>query len=273
MSVQDRFLEDYNALKSPEKDQFKKVINSLLFHCYIIRKKYDRASRMDRFTPEYAFIEKHWELFNNYLSFMDMILSRDDDSGVIFVRSEEDRNTVRFNTATTLVVYALRTHYETELEKRSSTQEVPMDANLLRQYLSDLGLSSPTKRLSLDQISQALKTLQTFNVVTLNKGSFNDTNYSFYILPSIRFVINRERMNALYRYVSGETAEEEPLTDTPAESDEPEAEETEQAQTPTEEASEAGEATEPEAEEARPENEAEAETDAVDDDDPEPEGF
>ena len=265
------FQEEYEKLRTQDKNQFAQVLNSLLFHCYSVRKRYDRTTGMDKFQSDYAFIERHFSLFESYLSIMDIVLSKDDDAGVIFIRSDQDRNTERFNTATTLVVFALRIYYEEQLEKHPSNLEVGMDSNLLRQELSDLGLSTAAKRLSLDQISQAMKTLQSYNIVVLAKGSFNDATYSFYILPSIRYIIDKNRMNALYRYASGDVGNSE-LEPEP----EPEIQAQAQAQPEVPAETETAADAEGAAEEIETEDtgESESEEDAQDDsDDPAPEGF
>lgn len=216
------FQEEYEKLRTQEKNQFSDVLNNLLFHCYIVEKRFDRATGMDKFQWEYSFIERHFSLFEAYLDIMGITLSKDQDAGVFFIRSQDDRNTVRFNTPTTMVVFALRSYYEGQLEQRPNMLSVKMDANLLRQTLNDFGLSSVTKRLTADQIGSALKTLQSFNIVVLAAGSFSDPTYAFYILPSIRFIIDRDRMNSLYRFITGEeassdsAAEEEPAVSQPS---------------------------------------------------------
>lgn len=203
------FEEEYEKLRTQDQRMFAQVVNTLLFRCYLVRKRFDKATGMDKFQSDYAFCERHYSLIEKYLSYMDVILSRDDDSGVIFVRNEEDRNTVRFNTSTTLVIFAIRIYYEAQIKERPSNLEVLMDSNTLRQQLADLGLSSSTRKISLPEIQSAMKTLAQYNAVVLSKGSFNESGFSFYILPSIKFIIDRERINALYRYLSGESEEEE----------------------------------------------------------------
>lgn len=197
------FEEDFSKLTGGDKTQFRETVDNLLFHCFVVRKKYDRVTGMDRMSYDYTFIERHFALFEDYLSYMDMVLSKDDDTGVVFVKNEADKNRERVDTATTLVVYALRVYYEEQLAKTPNSLEIPMDSNQLRQVLSDLGLSTASKRLTLLTVAAAMKTLASFNVIVRGKGSFSDASYSFYILPSIRYVISNAKLNALYRYLTG----------------------------------------------------------------------
>lgn len=203
------FEEEYEKLRTQDKNQFAQTVNNLLFHCYIVRKKYDRATGMDKFVFDYSFIERHFSLFEEYLSYMDMTLSKDDDTGVIFVRSQEGRNTQRVDTTTTLVLYALRVRYEEALESKPANLEIMMDSNTLRQELTDLGLSTAQKRLSLQSIATAMKTLANFNIVARGKGSFNDASYTFYILPSIKFAISNDKLNSLFRFLCGDQGQDD----------------------------------------------------------------
>lgn len=198
------FQEDYDALTTGEKNQFSDTMNNLLFHCFIVRKRFDPSTGLDKIQYDYSFIERHFSLFEGYLDFIDMTLQKDEDNGVIYLRSAADKNRERVDTATTYVVYTLRDYYEDAISKQPNLLQVRMESTELRQRLSDLGLSTAAKRLSLQTIAGAMKTLASFNVIAKGVGSFNDNTYNFFILPSIKYVISTEKMNALYRFLSGE---------------------------------------------------------------------
>lgn len=203
------FQEDYDKLSTGEKSQFSETMNNLLYHCFIVRKRYDVTTGLEKIQYDYTFIEKHYSLFEEYLDFIDMVISKDDDSGVIFLRNALDKNRERVDTATTFVIYTLRDFYEDSLEKQPNVLQVAMDSTQLRQKLSDLGLSTASKRLSLQTISGAMKTLASFNIIARGRGSFNDNNYSFFILPSIKYIISTSKMNALYKFLTGNEEQNE----------------------------------------------------------------
>lgn len=203
------FQEDYDKLSTGEKSQFSETMNNLLYHCFIVRKRYDVTTGLEKVQYDYTFIEKHYSLFEEYLDFIDMVISKDDDSGVIFLRNALDKNRERVDTATTFVIYTLRDFYEDSLEKQPNVLQVAMDSTQLRQKLSDLGLSTASKRLSLQTISGAMKTLASFNIIARGRGSFNDNNYSFFILPSIKYIISTSKMNALYKFLTGSEEQNE----------------------------------------------------------------
>ena len=203
------FQEDYDELSTGEKSQFSETRNNLLYHCFIVRKRYDVTTGLEKIQYDYTFIEKHYSLFEEYLDFIDMVISKDDDCGVIFLRNALDKNRERVDTATTFVIYTLRDFYEDSLEKQPNVLQVAMDSTQLRQKLSDLGLSTASKRLSLQTISGAMKTLASFNIIARGRGSFNDNNYSFFILPSIKYIISTSKMNALYKFLTGNEEQNE----------------------------------------------------------------
>lgn len=204
------FQEEYEKLSHADKMQFSSTVNDLLYQCYIVRKSYDRKTKMFRMDPEYYFIERYFSLFEDYLSYMDMQLSKNDDDGVIFVTSGAERNHLRFDPTTTLVVFALRSYYEGAIEKTPQETEVLMTSGAMNAIVNEMGLSNLSKRLSPTTIASALRILDGFNIVSKANNSYGDPSYSFFIMPTIRYVISSEKLNALYTLLTAPKEEEEP---------------------------------------------------------------
>ena len=199
-------------LSHSDRTLFSETVNDLLYQCYIVRKSYDRKSKMFRMDPGYYFIERYFSLFEEYLSYMDMQLSKNDQDGVIFVTSGAERNHLRFDPTTTLVVYVLRSYYEGAIEKAPQETEVLMTSGAINSLVNELGLSTLSKRLSPTTIASALRVLDGFNIVTRANNSYGDPSYSFYIMPTIRYVISSEKLNALYTMLNA--PEEQPSSST-----------------------------------------------------------
>ena len=206
------FQEEYEKLSHSDRILFSETVNDLLYQCYIVRKSYDRKSKMFRMDPGYYFIERYFSLFEEYLSYMDMQLSKNDQDGVIFVTSGAERNHLRFDPTTTLVVYVLRSYYEGAIEKAPQETEVLMTSGAINSLVNELGLSTLSKRLSPTTIASALRVLDGFNIVTRANNSYGDPSYSFYIMPTIRYVISSEKLNALYTMLNA--PEEQPSSST-----------------------------------------------------------
>ena len=56
------FQEDYDKLSTGEKSQFSETMNNLLYHCFIVRKRYDVTTGLEKIQYDYTFIEKHYSL-------------------------------------------------------------------------------------------------------------------------------------------------------------------------------------------------------------------
>lgn len=203
------FQEEIEKMSRGDRSLFAETINDLLYQCYIVRKSYDRKSRMFRADPNYMFIERYYSVFEDYLSYMDMTLSKNDDDGVIFVTSTAERNHVRFDPTTTLIVYALRSYYEGQVEKTPEETEVLMTSGQILTLVTEMGLSNLSKRLSASSIGAVLRVLDGFNVVSRANNSYGDPSYSFFIMPTIRYVISSEKINALYTELTRPEEEEE----------------------------------------------------------------
>lgn len=211
------FIEEYEKMSRGDKNLFSSALNDLLYQCFIVRQNYDRKSKMFRTDPDYNFIERYYSVFEDYLSYMNMALSKNDDEGVIFVTSLEDKNHFRMDPTTTLIVFALRSYYEDQIKKAPEELQVLMTSGQLSTLVQELGLSNVSKRLSFSTVSSVLRTLDSFNVVSRANNSYGDPTYSFFILPTIRYVLSTEKVNALYNYLTQPQEEEEPsLFDLPA---------------------------------------------------------
>ena len=196
------FQEEYDKLTRGEKNQFSESINALLYREFILRKSYDRKSQMFKADPVYLFLERHFSLIEDYLSYIDVTVTKDDDEGVIFVSSAIEMNHLRLDIVTTLIVYALRSFYESAIAKDPQDRIVLMSSSSLNALLQESGLSNLTKRLSSSTIASALRTLDSFNIITRYSNTYGDPTYKFYILPTLRFVISSEKMNELYSFLT-----------------------------------------------------------------------
>ena len=192
------FQEEFEKMSRSDRELFAETVNDLLYQCYIVRKSYDRKTKMFRTDPGYLFIERYYSVIEDYLSYMDMQVSKNDDDGVVFVTSGAERNHYRFDPTTTLVVYALRSYYEGAIEKAPQETEVLMTNVTMNSLVTQMGLSNLSKRLSPTTIASALRLLDSFNIVTRANNNYGDPSYSCFILPTIRYVISSEKLNALY---------------------------------------------------------------------------
>ena len=199
------FEETYSRLTRGDKAQFAEAVSDLLYECYITRNYYDRTLKISKLNPTYSYIDRHYALIEEYLSFLSIVLTKSEEDGVIFISSDIEKNHLKIDSVTTLIVYALRSYYEEQLSQKPETLEVLMTSGQCNKLFHELGLSTATKRLSSSTIADSLRILESFNIVTRYRGRFSESSYSFYILPTIKYVISSEKMNALYQFINGES--------------------------------------------------------------------
>ena len=199
----------YETLNHTEQTQFKDALNNLLFKCFIVRKVYDRTRKMSRINSDYLFIEKHLDLFNDYLSYSGLDIDLDDTDGVITLRSLEGKNNLRIDGLTTLLIYLLRYYYEEQVVLKPNSTEIFMDTNNIKDLLKEKGLIKLNKKFNMTSISSSMKILAQYNIVARVENTFSDSYYSFYILPSIRHAISQIKMDVLTEEIDAKGNEEE----------------------------------------------------------------
>ena len=199
----------YETLNHTEQTQFKDALNNLLFKCFIVRKVYDRTRKMSRVNSDYLFIEKHLDLFNDYLSYSGLDIDLDDTDGVITLRSLEGKNNLRVDGVTTLLIYLLRYYYEEQVVLKPNSTEIFMDTNNIKDLLKEKGLIKLNKKFNMTSISSSMKILAQYNIVTRVENTFSDSYYSFYILPSTRHAISQIKMDVLTEESDAKGNEEE----------------------------------------------------------------
>ena len=62
------FEQDYNNLYESEKQEFRRVCNYLLSKTFIVRDVYDKQAKRMITSSEFLFMEKNYDIFENYLS-------------------------------------------------------------------------------------------------------------------------------------------------------------------------------------------------------------
>ena len=62
------FEQEYNNLFESEKQEFRRVANYLLSKTFIVRDVYDKQAKKMITSSEYLFMEKYYDIFENYLS-------------------------------------------------------------------------------------------------------------------------------------------------------------------------------------------------------------
>ncbi len=185
-----------------EQDSFKKIVNWMLAHTFLLQKNYVFDDSMKKTNPDYLFVERNFELFEEYLEYSGFRLERDSNYGVIFLSSSYEFNRVRLDKITTLMIYVLRVIYEEEREKLSLSKDIfTSTGNLIHKMLS-LGVIK--KKPANSMIKDSLRMLNRFRIIEKLEGSWEDAETKLLILPTILFIVTNERISNMYRLLDEE---------------------------------------------------------------------
>lgn len=189
------WINDFEKLNNTEKDTFKRLVNLILAKTFVIRDYYDKVEKRMRVHSNYRFIERHFELFVDYLSYSGWKLHKDNNYGVIHLNSEYEYNRTGFNKFTTLVLMTMRLIFEENREEISIRNEVVVGVNSFVQKM--LTLDMIKKKPSAKDLVDALRTLLKFQIIEKIEGRWEDPDTNIIILPSILFILSNEKIKEL----------------------------------------------------------------------------
>lgn len=196
------FDEKYEQLNTHEKEMFAKCVNELMLKSFILRENYDRQSKIMKPNQTYSFIEKYLDLVREYLEYSGWVVDKDSQLGVIMIQNNYQQNHIRMDTQTSLMIYALRYAYELQREQDSYTQEVLFNSPSLIQLMVDKSLLQADKRPPLTALASSYRFLDQHNIIARISGEYRDRDFQFYILPSIIYVIDNDRINAIFDQIN-----------------------------------------------------------------------
>lgn len=192
------FEEAFLQLTRADQDAFAKAINELLLNSFIVRDEFDRREKTIKINPTYRFIERYYDLINAYLSFADWRVDKDLILGVFSLVNEYNHNRLRFDREVSLVLFVLRLIYEEERKEGGHVGDsVYLTTPLVMKVMHDRGIGFPNKRLSGRLIGRCLKEIAAHNIIARVSGSYDEGNVTFYLLPSITFAVDNEKIVAI----------------------------------------------------------------------------
>ena len=206
------FEEKIEKLNMAEQEAFKRILNWLLAHTYLLQGCYVFEDHMKRTNQDYLFVERNFELFQEYLGYAGFRLERDNNYGVICLASEYEFNRVRLDKLTTLMLYVLRLIYEEEREKLSISSDIFATTGDLVHKMISLGVLR--KKPANITLRDSLRMLNRFQIIEKVDGFWESADTKFLIMPTILFVVTNEQISNMYRLID----EEEQIEDEETES-------------------------------------------------------
>lgn len=207
------FSEQFAQLSGSDQTRFAEIVNKILLKGFVVRDIFDSREKIIRVNPDFRFIERQFDLINDYLKFSGWVLNKDLILGVFYLVNTFEDNRIRIDRETSLVLFTLRLIYEDEKEEggSSSTQSIYMTTPSLIKMMVDHGITMPGKRLTGRLIGKSLRFLNNHNIISKVSGSYDEGNVSFYILPSIKYAIDNEKIVAMSNALDQLNNQEESL--------------------------------------------------------------
>ncbi len=193
------FSEDFSKLSGSDQTKFAEIVNKLLLKGFIVRDVFDNREKLIRVNPDFRFVERHYDLINDYLKFAGWVLNKDLILGVFSLYNEYEDNRIRIDRETSLILFTLRLIYEDEKQENgnSSSQSIYMTTPSLIKMMLDHGIQMPGKKITGRLIGRSLRFMANHNIISKVSGSYDEGNVSFYILPSIIYAIDNEKIIAM----------------------------------------------------------------------------
>ena len=193
--------EVYEKLSSRDQELFAHTVNALMLKSFILRETYDKQTKMMKPNPDYSFLEKNIDLVRDYLSLSGWIIEKDSQLGIIMIQNEYQENRIRMDFMTSLMIYALRYAYEVQRELNPMLQEVYFSSPSLIQLMLDKSLLTQDKRPSFTSLASSYRFLENHNIIARISGDYRDRDLQFYILPSILYIIDNDKINAIFEMI------------------------------------------------------------------------
>lgn len=192
------FSDDFIKMPAGDQSKFAEVCNRLLLKGFIVRDIFDSKEKIMRVNPDYRFMERYFDVFEGYLKFSGWHIEKDNILGVVALSNEYYDNRLRIDRETSLILFALRLIYENEKsESNEAGVSIYMTTPMLIKEMLDHNIVMPGKRLSGRGLARSLRFLANHNIISKVSGSYDEGNVSFYILPSIVYALNNDKIIAM----------------------------------------------------------------------------
>lgn len=204
------FEEEFVKLSSQDQNEFARIVNALMLKSFVVRESFDSREKMMKINSEYRFIERYYEIFEEYLKYSGWHLEKDVTNGVIAIYNEYEQNRLRIDRETSLILFTLRLIYETKkAESNAPGESLYMTTPELLKTMIEYGITMQGKRLTGRLLGRSLRFMAAHNIICKVSGSYDEGNVTFYILPSITFAVDSQKIaamsDALERLKEGET--------------------------------------------------------------------
>lgn len=195
------FSEDFTKLSGSDQTRFAEVCNKLLLKGFVVREFYDPREKTMRNSQDYKFIERYFDIFENYLKFSGWTLKRDENLGVYALFNDYEDNRIRIDREASVILVTLRKIYDDQRQESQTSaqsgQAIYLTTNGLIGAMKIYGIFMPGKRLTGRLVGKSLRFLANHNIIAKVSGSYDEGNVNFFILPSIVYALDNDKVVAM----------------------------------------------------------------------------
>lgn len=185
----------YAALKSSDKEYFKRAVRILLSGNYVLQMDYEAETGLMSRNSDYIFILSNYDLFSLYFEMGGFNLIHDKDNGLFALENEADEARFHFNTNTTRIALALRCIYQKKYSDTVTASQITTTVGETVRFLKDnLGVDISSNK---QQMAGDFKTLMRFNIIDKGKGEWKDPATVFRITPAILHLVSSAKVEEL----------------------------------------------------------------------------
>lgn len=191
--------EKYESLSSYDQGEFRRLVNFLLSHTYLVRDIYRADKQYMDINPDFRTVSRLFEIMNEYLAVAGWKIELDDNYGVVSLVNEFDNNRYRdMDRFTTLFLYTCRLIYEENRAEGGSHHVVKTDTSSVVAKMRTLGLLEKGKTTQKDRIN-AQRTLARFNIIQkMESSGWSADGNGILIYSSILNIIPNSAINSMY---------------------------------------------------------------------------
>lgn len=191
--------EDYEALNSSDKNEFRRIGNYLLSHTYLTKFNYKPSEKMTLPNRDYQLAARFFGILKEYFEITGWRLEKDDNYGFMSLINIYDNNRYRLEQFTTLFLYTCRLIYEEQRELASSFHTVLTSTSEIVQKMQALGLLKKDRTTQKERLD-AQRSLAHFNIIEkMEASAWEPDGNRILILPSILAIVTNQGVNDMMK--------------------------------------------------------------------------
>lgn len=169
-------LDAYELFNATQKEQFSKIANKLLSHCFICR-----AIENDR--SDYYFIERNNNVFEEYFCIIGWEVDLDTDNGVVHLINLQNRNRYSFKLLESIILLSIRLIYHEKRQELNQTEDIIMTMDDLHVKLGTYNMQD--RLVDKTSIQSTMRLFRQFHLIDWIDKDLSESESRIKLYPSL----------------------------------------------------------------------------------------